>query len=279
MNKCELFENIAADVWDSISRNNRRGNLLTEEGITRQSIIDSIQNYVEDRRTFEVFAQKAKDEVNTGGDLELYIEVGYQRFARVFLQAKTMKLDNSFEDLNRDSGSSGRKQYDSLKEYIKRTRSLGYYIFYNGIPGFTKNYIDCKGDHTEKQFGCSIISIKTIEDFCKKNPSGKMIMNFENGPIGTAWRFLTCCDFTKNNDIALYTKDQIDMDPHFEDIFTERYSNFVTQSSINRPPPLLERINNSLHNDGWQPQGRILMTKNSRMKNEHGLLQLEFKTR
>jgi len=46
MSKCELFENIPVNVWDSISRNNRRGNILLEEGITSQTIIDKFQNIV-----------------------------------------------------------------------------------------------------------------------------------------------------------------------------------------------------------------------------------------
>jgi hypothetical protein len=47
---------------------------LIEEGITRSYVIENIQNYVEEHRNFNVFAQKSKKELTTGSDFELYLQ-------------------------------------------------------------------------------------------------------------------------------------------------------------------------------------------------------------
>ncbi len=277
MSKCELFENIAAEVWDLISSNNLRGNVLDERGITNDRIIGTIQNYVESRNTFEVFAQRARNEVDTGGDLEIYIETGFQRFIRVFLQAKIMKPGNVFTDLDRNSGSTGRKQYDSLSQYAAQAGCYGFYIFYTGIPDFYKNdYYDCKGQHNEKQFGCALIKIDAVKKHCVKSSSGSMRLNNIGGPIGKPWRFLTCCDLEIPSGLIYYSKEEIDMDSYFSNLFTDTYSNFVTPESENRLSPL-ESINKNIHQGGWQPSARIIVTTRSLMRKRNGLLNLIIK--
>lgn len=194
MDKCELFQNIAAKVWDEIVKNHRRGNRLIEEGITRSSIIDGIQDYVENHHNFNVFAQKSKNEVTTGSDLEVYLQIGHNQFTRILLQAKIVDLDGAFHDLNRFSGSTKRRQYDSLIDYSKTINSTSFYILYNGIPNFNCIENDCLGEHNEKQYGCVLVSPIWIKKYCEKNKTGRLVGNtIKNKPIGIPWRVLTCC--------------------------------------------------------------------------------------
>lgn len=275
MSKCELFKSIASDVWDNISRNHNRGNRLNEEGITRDTVIGSIQNYVEDRHSFEVFAQKAKDEVNTGADIELYIQTSFNRFFRILIQAKIMEIDCTFVSLDRESGSTGRKQYETLNKYSKLVDAKSYYLFFNGIYGYQFSSSDCAGEYNEKQYGCAILDTNIVEKHCENNNTGIMGDSYNKHPIGIPWRKLTCCMEKKYNNLREYSIDEIDMDSHFERLFTEPppigyipSGNFPRQSSISL-------ANSKIHKLGWKPFARVFLANNNyKMRKRKGLLMI-----
>jgi len=59
---CDLFHQIAENVWDKIYKNHSRDNYLVEEGITRDQIVGSIQDYIEENSVRNILAQKTKNE-------------------------------------------------------------------------------------------------------------------------------------------------------------------------------------------------------------------------
>jgi hypothetical protein len=274
MDKCQLFQNIAETVWDLLARNNERGNRLDERGITGDRVVSSIQDEVNRSSRFNIFAQKTPNEVNTGGDLELYVEDGYRRFTRILLQAKTSETNGNFTNLDRESGSTGRKQYDTLQQYATRINSSCYYLFYNGIPNYHFPGKDCVGMHDENQFGCAIIDVNYIKDYCESNNTGSILRSSFNHPIGRPWRFLACCDATEEDKgYKKYTPAEIDMDPHFANLFTPPPPvHFITSYGDGNKSTNLERVNSRNFNGGWIPQARIIVTTQSKLKKDDNLL-------
>lgn len=273
MTACELFQKIAGQVWDEISRNHARGNRLIEEGITRSNVIGTIQDYVDKNSRYDVFAQKAINEVTTGADLEIYIQSGYNEYYRLMIQAKIVDLDGNFHDIDRESGSSGRKQYDSLLSYGNTINSQTFYLFYNGIPDFQETFKDCAGLHNERQFGCAIIKATEVKTHCEINKTGTISGLPSSRPLGTPWRLLTCCEnpLVNPNNFKSYSREEIDMDPYFNNLFTT-------------PPPIgfiisgqqprrngVETLNRQIHESGWKPSARIIVGK-KRMHLRDGVL-------
>lgn len=274
MDRCELFKIIAADVWNEISRNHRRGNRLSEEGLTRDTIISDIMNYVEDHNSFQVFAQKAKNEVQTGGDLEIYIDNGNDNFTRILLQAKLMELEGCFRHLDRDSGSSGRKQYDTLIRFSKKVQSDAYYLMYNGCPDYEELNSDCAGKYNEKQYGCAILPATFIKEYCVNNSTGTLGSSGVHKPFGEPWRILACCGYTNNKDSKVYTPDEIDMDPYFRNLFTSSNRiKFITGKELSNSKRIFQE-NESIHSNGWKPTARIIVSKEGMYKNKDGLLEI-----
>lgn len=267
MNKCELFKRISEIVWDCICSNHRRGNRLNEEGISRQIIISKIQDVVEQSRAFDVFAQKAINEVNTGSDIELYIDNGEQLFFRILLQAKLMELDCCFEHLDRNSGSTGRKQYDSLKSFANQADCDAYYLMYNGCPGYTTVGNDCAGNFNEKQFGCAVLTPDQIKNHCEINSTGKLGSASNVKPNGRPWRTLACCDYGYLNGNKLYSINEIDMDDHFQKIFTPpNIIGYITPNQLYEEQ-IVANNNNIIHDNGWEPSARIIVSSKKMRKN------------
>ncbi len=274
MNKCDLFKLISENVWKIVSQNHHRNNRLNEEGITRQTVIDLIQNYVENHTNFNVFAQKARNEVNTGGDLEIYLDNGKGKFYRILLQAKLMEINGCYEHLNRDSGSTGRKQYDTLKIYANHIKSDAYYLLYNGYYGYQFSGDDCAGNYDEKQLGCTIINIDDIKTHCERNSTGRLGKIDNPKPFGRPWRILTCCDYDNINENKLYNLNEIDMDSYFQNLFTPpNLISFITPEQI-RNQQVLENSNEFIHRNGWKPEARIIISGDKMKKNEEGLLEI-----
>ena len=274
MTHCELFQSISKQVWEDISRNHRRGNRLNEEGITRSTVIGLIQDYTETNRNFNVFAQKARKEVYTGGDLELYIDAGHRRFKRVLLQAKLMETTCCFEHLDRDSGSTGRRQYDTLSSFAKKVDSEAYYLMYNGIPDYRATGSDCAGVYAENQLGCALMDIREIKSHCENNFTGKLGILSDLKPFGRPWRQLSCCSHSSVKS-KLYSLDQIELDPYFDNLFRHSIPDGLEFMNPNR---LIEEMeisgnNETVHDEGWNPAARIIMTREP-MKRRDGLLDI-----
>ena len=274
MSKCDLFKNISEIIWDKICRNHLRDNRLNEEGISRIIVLDEIQNYIENNMTFTVFAQKSLDEVNTGSDLELYIDNGQSQFFRVLLQAKMMERDCRFMHLNRDSGNTGRKQYDTLDEFSRKVKCDAYYLMYNGCPTYKKIDYDCAGQYDEKQFGCAIMSIQDIKYHCESYKTGTLGTANNPKPFGRPWRFLSCCNYQYVNGSKLYNLDEIDMDNHFESLFNPGgLTGFITVEQI-KNRQTVEDSNEIIHKDGWNPFARIILSKSEMRIGADGFLKV-----
>lgn len=275
MSKCDLFQQISQQVWDEISKNHNRGNRLNEEGITRSTVIGLIQDYTESRRIINVFAQKAKKEVETGGDLEVYFAVDHGRFRRILLQAKLMETDGCFEHLDRDSGSTGRKQYDTLTSFAKKVESDAYYLMYNGYRGYKVTGSDCSGTYNEGQLGCAILEVGKIKDHCEKNLTGKMGNGSNPKPFGKPWRQLSCCN-QLHTKTKLYSPEEIDYDPYFKQIFSGPEPGAIEFINPNRPyeERIITRNNETIHKDGWNPAARIIVSKSTMQRSSSGQLEL-----
>lgn len=274
MNQCELFQQISRDVWHEISKNHHRGNRLSEEGITRSTVISLIQDYAESHRNFNVFAQKAKNEVQTGGDLEVYFEAE-GGFRRILLQAKLMELDGCFEHLDRNSGSTGRKQYDSLSSFAEKIESDAYYLMYNGCYDYKETGFDCSGIYDEQQLGCAIMDICEIKDHCETKLTGKMGTSNSPKPFGKPWRMLSCCEHPQTK-TKLYSPEEIDFDPYFNNLF----STFDPRAIEFRNPfrdyekRTITKNNLTVHKGGWDPAARIIVSKTPMRKNRSGQIEL-----
>ena len=272
MSPCQLFQYIAENVWDEIVNNHPFGNRLHEEGLTRQTVIGRIQRYTRDRNLFQVFAQKARDEVNRGADLEIFIQKDYSSFYRILLQAKLVEEEGYFDNLDRQAGSTGNRQYDQLINYGNTINCPTFYLIYNGIAGFQGSFSDCYGSHNEKQFGCAIIDSTVIKNHCENNNTGRLQGLTGNRPQGDPWRFLTCCDEMFNIDsYSSFTSKEIDMDPSFERIFTDPDPiGFITRDGLGGAPESdISKKNRTITENGWEPAARIFLSDyKMRFRNE-----------
>ncbi len=274
MDKCKLFEYISEEVWNIISENHEQGNRLDERGITSLNIIGEIQSIIRSQKIFSVFAQKSIKETKRGGDLELYVEKSHNQFHRILLQSKIMEINGTFKKLNKESGRSGIKQYDTLSSYAKEINSKALYLMYNGYHGFKCSETDCAGNHDEKQYGCAILEVNYIKTHCEKNING--VLGNENcpKPYGKPWRFLTCCIDNGMEEFKLYRKDEIDMDPFFKKLFApEDIISYATPQQFgNNIRTIIE--NNSIHKKGWNPAGRVIISQKKMEINPDGTLEI-----
>jgi hypothetical protein len=266
---CELFQQIAVDIWDLIARDNQREiPVIDERGITGIKIIDIIDEYVTATGTTKVFAQKAIKEPKRGGDLEIYVEYTDKEYLRYFLQAKALKEDGTYHDVNHRVNGRGPYQWDLLLNYSRTAKAIPRYIFYNGITNYKYSGVDCHGDFDEKQYGCAIAEVVPVRDYCLNNNTGRhpFLINNTPPPVGSPWRFIPCCgvnsEITKqldNGSLRLYSRSEINMDKAFKKVF--RFPR------ISGPPPdveeevEVEHVNNELSQEGWNPAGRVIVSK------------------
>lgn len=257
MTPCELFQLIAETVWDKVSRNHARGNRLSEEGITRSDIIGVIQDYVFNNKTTNIFAQKSINEVQRGADLEMYLEQENRKYLRILLQAKLLEPDGFYKDLDRFAGSTQNRQYDVLEFYARKTKSMSFYLMYNGLLGYTYNGLDCAGKYNEKQLGCTVVKPSEIKKHCEQNQTGRVDFEINNTPLGLPWRFLTCCKPGFQTNLRLYSAEDIDKDRYFDDLFFQK-----TIPEYKLPETsVIELENEAIHQRGWSPAARIIVSK------------------
>jgi hypothetical protein len=268
---CELFEFLAQITWDKIAANNSRGNLLDERGISKDTIIGSIQDYIQKNNSTNIFAQTAINESDRGGDLEIYLAHEQDKYVRFFLQAKILKPDGTYHDVNHSVKSSGEYQWDLLKSFALTAECKALYLFYNGISDYKATGKDCCGDHSEKQYGCAICEVDFVQKYCLTNKTG--IVPFEINrtppPIGQPWRYLPCCFSVSQTQIEggklrYYSADEIDMDPSFRAIFSTPTLGFLTPDSVEEKE--IEVVNRKIMKKGWSPIGRIIIDTTGQSK-------------
>lgn len=260
---CELFQNISIKVWDTISSNHRRGNYLFEEGITRQLMIASIQDFIEEQKISYIYAQKASNEHQNGGDLEIYLETSIDNYVRIFLQAKIIKENNQYPHLIHQNGNG--YQWDLMEKFQEISGCLPYYVFYNGINGFTHAGLDCHGPFNEKQFGCTIADVDSVKRICTASPSNANFTSIHigSGAIGEPWRKIPCCLLESNKFAAhrTYNLNEINIDKAFYPIFMDSKDNLSNQRFRITEMPEAEKINSILSENGYKPSGRIILSK------------------
>lgn len=269
MSKCQLFKEIAEIVWDHICNGHRRNQRQSEVGFTQNTVIRMIQDYVDVNRSFSVFAQPSRNEVESGADLELYIDNGNQQFYRILLQAKIMETDSRFERLNRNSGQTGRRQYDSLANMARLAGCDAYYLMYNGCDGYRTNGSDCAGTYDEKQFGCAIMNVGDIKVHCENNSTGILGNASSPRPFGMPWRILACCDYGYVTGSRLYSFSDIDKDDYFEELFTPPGA----ISFIDGRRQDIGSINETIHDLGWNPEARIIISQGKMTRGKGTVLQ------
>lgn len=258
---CELFEELSANIWRGVSENNANGNELSEDGITKNKIVSSIQRYVKSTRDRRIFAQKAIDEKRRGADLEIYIEVDHDSYLRFIFQAKVLKRDGKYNDVAHSNSKYGGMQWDLLQKFAKIAGCQAYYLFYNGVAGFKHSGTDCFGNYDQEQLGCSIVEIRYVKNYCLQKNVSKVPYNIAI-PFSLPWRVIPCCYKTLKPGALilghrLYSSTDIDMDSSFNEIFGERSSPFIGDPEHAES----EKLNVRLLNVGWAPSVRIVISQ------------------
>ncbi|MBK9479116.1 MAG: hypothetical protein IPN99_09825 [Bacteroidetes bacterium] len=257
---CELFQELSVSIWRGVSENNANGNELSEDGITKNTIVSSIQRYVKSTRDRRIFAQRAIDEKRRGADLEIYIEVDHDSYLRFMFQAKVLKRNGKYNDVAHSNNKYGGMQWDLLQRFSKTAGCQAYYLFYNGVAGFKHSGKDCFGVYNQEQLGCSIAGISYVKKYCIKNNVSK-IPFMVAVPFSIPWRVLPCCQKVLMPDALnlghrSYSSTDIDMDSSFDEIFGEQSSPFIGDPELAES----EIINDRLLDLGWTPSVRIVIS-------------------
>ena len=257
---CNLFQELSANIWRGISENNANGNELSEDGITKNTIVSSIQRYVKSTKDRRIFAQKAIDEKRRGADLEIYIEIDQDSYLRFIFQAKVLKRDGKYNDVAHRNSKYGEMQWDLLQKYSKIAGCQAYYLFYSGVAGFKHSGTDCFGIYNQEQLGCAIARISHVKHYCKRNNVSKVPFTAAL-PFNIPWRVLPCCHKVLKSDALnfghrFYSSADIDMDSSFDEIFGERSSQLIGDPELAEP----EILNDRLLDLGWTPSVRIVIS-------------------
>lgn len=208
--RCSLFENIATDVWNRIIYAHDVKMDLPEIGITADIIVDILHYAKSHPRAFDVYAMPGYKEKWYGSDMDVFVEVAPNQFKWFALQAKVLKVNNTY-DTFRDS-SDTEMQWDKLAHLESTTGCKAYYLLYNGKNKFSYSGIDsCGREFSQDQFGCSLVEPTEVANLAKeKNEKGFISPKFTDfhPSLAQPWRILTCCK-NKNTVEQLYKREQI----------------------------------------------------------------------
>lgn len=190
-NRCNLFELIAENVWDSITYNHRAKVQASELGITN-GIVSVVRTHQSLNHNFGVWSNPGVDEAVNGGDIDIFIETETDQFLWYALQAKVLKKEGRYD------GLISKRQWDKLSNLQKQLKCIPFFLFYNGIDKKPETFKDCCGHEiNEKQFGCTIVEIGKVKNIAilKSNPR---YSDF-NPEYGHPWRELVCCTAKRKN--------------------------------------------------------------------------------
>jgi len=182
---------ISEYVWDSIVHNHKYKTHKHEVGIT-SDIIALIRSHADLNHNFGVWSNASISEDKYGADIDLFVETNTNEFIWYALQAKVLKMDGAYERL------SSKSQWEKLTKLKKNSGCIPFFLFYNGVNRPVKKLADCCGhDINEKQFGCSIVSIKDVKDVASEihRPKYSDFCTKYMHP----WRELVCCDVKRKN--------------------------------------------------------------------------------
>lgn len=267
-NRCDLFKDIAEDVWIRVIRAHDVDVDLSEIGITSDILVDILQFSKYRFANFDVYAKEGEDEDIFGSDIEVFVETKPGEFRMFALQAKVLKKNNRYTTL-RDS-SDGIMQWDKLRMFETVTGCKGYFLLYNGKYNWTHIGKDaCRQTFTQDEFGCSLVDLKTIEKLAtRKSARGRFVNpRFEDihPEHAQPWHILTCCKFPTNN-YKVYNIDEIiASNPllrrlKYEQSDSERELVFEEDANIPEEMPVVEnnKINQGYREAKWEPSLRII---------------------
>lgn len=210
--RCELFEGIAEAVWIRITRAHSVGINHSEDGITREIIVDILEYHAKAIPNFDVYAKQGWNEKEYGSDLDVFIETYKGQYIWIALQAKILKKNNRYTTLR--DGRSGRNptyQWEKLVLLEAVGGCHAYFLFYNGGES-NLNYLNrmsplfdqCKREYLPEQLGCSIVKLDVVRRFALRknglryqNPTFQEIHSEYSQP----WRVLVCC----HHDLSKFT--------------------------------------------------------------------------
>ncbi len=210
-NRCQLFEEIAHEVWERIIYSHEVGVDLDERGITKDILVDLLHFSKRSTPNFDVFARPSYDEATYGSDLDLFVEYGVNNYIWYALQAKILKTNKRYTTL-RDS-SDGFMQWDKLSLLEGLTGCKAYYLLYNGDAGYTYTGTDaCSRPFLEHQFGCSLVEPNRIQHFADLlSSTGRFIrprFTDIHHQEAQPWRILVCC-YQETEGLTSYQLEEI----------------------------------------------------------------------
>lgn len=202
-NRCNLFKDIADEVWAHVIYNHSARTEVSEVGVTND-IIAAIRNHYNRIPNFGVWANRGYNEIIHGSDIDIFVETTVGNFVWYALQAKVLKLNGRYDDMATIRGTN--RQWDKLNELSEKTGCISRYLLYNGVAHY--HYLgsdNCHSSFHETQFGCSLVDTKTVEQIALlRNPT---FCDF-HPKHAQPWRVIVCCvQDTKNN--TLFNVSQI----------------------------------------------------------------------
>lgn len=263
-NKCDLFQAIAEEVWETVIWKHNAGLDPDEKGIT-DLIIACIRNNYINNNNIGVWANNGFKEDRYGSDIDIFIEVKPNEFIWIAFQAKALKMNNRYNTLR--DGANNEYQWIKLERLEQLSGCQVKYLLYNGKKKPLKKYIDsCSNTFLENQFGCSIVELSTIKHLALKKDSNNRYINptYEDihPKFSQPWKILTCCPVSSSN-LKTYSYDQI-----------KSSSELYTQEVIPKDTPLISFITGSSFGPGnsniirnicekanWSPDLRIVVRK------------------
>lgn len=270
--RCDLFERIAASVWNRVGRAHSFNTDLKEIGITSDIIVDILEFNRTAYPNFKVYAQEGWQEKKYGSDMDVYVETNLNQYRWFALQAKILKKNNKYETL-RDS-SDNVKQWLKLRRLEKLSDCKAYYLLYNGKAVYTTKSNDmCDRDFNESQFGCSLIELDSIKRWVGSKSLGHRKKWIYVDPIfedfhprdAQPWRILTCCYHDKKA-YKLYTIEEIvAANRNYEDL-TRPLELEETKLDSNVDIPRDNRIINASNLADWTPGLRLVVRRTDNLE-------------
>lgn len=263
---CVLFADISIEIWERI-KFSREQNLPVHEPTITQNLIFRFWQEAKNK-DLPIQLYEANNEKSNGNDIELLLETdgGYILCA---CQAKISKKNEKYPTINHSV--QGVQQVDLLINYASTFKGLPLYLFYNYSIEYDYN-------PNIELYGCTIGNAHSIKDmfFTERKRNGDIgwrIPSFTKlhyeyfiaEPISEVifrllhGGFLTLPSLAiahRKNDIKFYTREEIDENTFWHNLFPLGQIGFITESNIQT---LIQQAVKS--EDGFNPKYRIVISK------------------
>jgi hypothetical protein len=172
MNKLiDLYKSISMDTWDRLEFANKTDSSFSETTAT-ENLLYSINKYKITNGDNSILMFESKNEQANGDDLEVYLEIGDNKYIYLAIQAKKLYTKiQKYRAISHKVNSC--HQIDLLLKYAKLKRGIPLYLLYNYAPNFKNK--------NKKNYGCSIAKANYIyNNFYPKSSSRWKIPSFDN---------------------------------------------------------------------------------------------------